>query len=258
MGVILVVSPEYLEKVLQESKKFSFGLQGYGTFRKAVNGVMRINASDYLGFAYVANSMPSIHSKEYNYMLDFLTCCDLMQSNKKFVFVVAEGVSSAYLKKLKMFTHLRFFQSKKFDYMSDLIINNNLFGSILLDNYEPYKLTAASEQRQRSYTGNPLKYVPVINEAAALCVSKVDKLDTLQHTLENDAAYQMYCTSKSAMAALREYMVMCSFDLDCSAVREKAQKSVDTLASDASAWCLASSLLKYIDDLYIGKQVKYE
>lgn len=247
MGVIFVVSPVYLEAVLTESKKYSFDLQGYGTFRRAVKGLVTLNAADCLGFAFVGESLPKKGSSEYKEMLDFYNRCNMMGASKKVV-LIANSMPQGCLKVFRQFSNLRFVAAGSFDFMTDTLINKNLFGSILLDNYEPYALKKHAPERKREFVCDTLKYSPVVNAATTDCIRPFEKLETLQLTLENDPVYQGYRRTGSSMLAMRKYFITKSFTDDCTSELSAAQQSVEMLRGDVPAWCLAMCMLKMIKE----------
>lgn len=248
MGVVFVVSPVYLEAIFMESKKYQFDFQGYGTFRKASSGLMTVNAADCLGFAFVGVSLPAKGTEEYKAMLDFFSRCNMMRASKKVVLIVQNGIPSSYVKVFKKLSFLRFAVVDRFEFMSDVLINRNLFGSILLDNYKPYQFGRHKQERRREFSCNTLTYKPLVNGASTACIDPFERLESLSLTLENDAVYQSYRKSGSAMVALRRYFITRDFKEDCSKELNDAEASVESLRQDTTAWCLAKSLLRIIEE----------
>lgn len=188
METIFVVSPEYLSAVFAESKKYDFQLQGYGSFRSAVKGIVRVNAQDLLGIAFLGETLPRTGSGEYANMLECFRMCDLMQSDKKAVLIVRSGVAGA-AKDLKQFRNVRVYEVSGYDVVSDTLINRSLFGSILLDSYEPYRIKKEKTGSFGQVLNPKLECRPVVGEQLLSCISEVDVLDTLKHTVEYDNVY---------------------------------------------------------------------
>lgn len=252
MSVVFVVSPSYLEATFVESKKYNFDFQGYGSFHRAISGVVTLNALDCLGFAYVGVSLPEKGSEEYKDMLLFFKRCDRMTAGKKVVLIVLEGITSAQAKILKTFSHLRFVTPNKFDCVTDSLLNRNLFGSLLLDNYAPYEFGKGRSTGKRDFCSASLSFCPVVNQTVVDCLNPVERLTTLQLTLEHDAVLRGYVRSKSSMEHLRRYLIIKMFmgdGADRDVLAEKralAQKCVDELKSDPKAWCMANYVLQMI------------
>lgn len=212
MKTIVVISPCYLEAVFKEAEKYSFTIQGYGNFGLAQKGIIYTNASDVLGFVYLGNSLPA-DEVERKAMLGFLKSINLMEMSKKFLFIVHDSPDfSGY--NLKKYKHLRFARVCGFDYVTDALLNKSLFGSILLDNYEPYVF--GHREFPAGYTGNNsvLEYCPVVPGILFEMLDVVHNLGNVDDTISNDIILQRY-KGDSLVTSVRKLVIAkrCSWDL---------------------------------------------
>lgn len=247
MGTIFVVSPDYMDALYKESKSYSFDLQGYGSFKEANAGILRTNVSDILGFVILAEELPSEGSLEYQHLLTFIRRCNSLKSNRKFVIASSATISSKLLKLLKSQKNLRVFISSRFDSVTDVVINKNVFGSILLDNYNPYSFKNKEEENWKDYGSPSLRFLPIVNSASTACISKVDKLDTFERTLENDKVFRELSQAKSEMLHFRKYFIAKEFFDDVTSYEKKAEEVLNSMQDDYASWCLCASLKKFID-----------
>ena len=223
---IVVISPCYLEAVFKEAEKYSFVIQGYGNFKLAQKGIVYTNASDVLGFAYLGNSLPSDGTEKKAFQ-GFLGYINLMEMNKKFLSIVQDNSSlAAYA--LKKYKHLRFAELRGFDYVTDSLLNKSLFGSILLDNYEPYIFEDKNEYSGYVGSNVVLEYSPVVPGILFETLSTVHNLDTVEDTFSNDIILQRY-REDALVAGVRKLKKekKCSWDLQ--EWLEKAEKEIDLL-----------------------------
>lgn len=202
MGTIFVVSPQYLEIVLKESKRFSFNLQGYGSFALANEGLLRVNAVDIIGYAFVADAIPNIGSEEFNHMLEFLNLCNLM-GRKKFVLVTRTALHTKDANRIKRFSNLKFYVSNGYEYITDRIITTNVFGSLLMAVREPYRLKDEKEKPIGEYVCPIIHLVPPVSNFVLQCFNDIAVLSTPEQSKEYDEVYQNYVKAKSVLADLR-------------------------------------------------------
>lgn len=248
MDTIFVVSPCYLESAYKEALKYDFVMQGYGTFEAALHGILKVNAADIIGFAYLGRALPAKGSHERKAMISFLQICELMEADKKFVFAVDNGVSSNDFQFSK-FKQLRFFAAPHYDFMSDVVINQQVFGSLLLDNYTPYKFQNEKEDTI-PFVSPKLEYVPLFSDALIQCISNTEKLDTLERTLDLDSVYRRFKSEKSDLQYFRKYYVAKLFS-DYAALDECRGIIDDILTkyeTDPENWCALSALKRYVED----------
>lgn len=238
MGVIFVVSSDYLSAVMQEFKKYHFQLQGYGTFHMASQGILRTNTVDILGIAILADRLPVKGSAEFNDMLEFLYRCDLIGTNKKVLFLVKEDVGSI-LPNLQVLKHLRFYSAGKFDMVTDTLIQKNLFGSILLDCEDAYYFQEKPSIHLGNFTGETLSYVPILSKQLLSCIANFETLGSAKHTLEYDRYYTDFRKRKSNLALWRALYIKRCFGEEASYENSAIQTILEEeLHNSKSSWSL--------------------
>ena len=117
--VLFAVSPDYLEVMYKEVQKYNFLMQGYGTFEAASKGLLRVNASELLGFVYLVHRFPVINDA----FSEFLFRCNLLSSNKKFIIATLDS-SNLDTVKLKQYENLRFELLSISEVLTDIVINS--------------------------------------------------------------------------------------------------------------------------------------
>lgn len=237
---IFVISPMYLEVIIKEAKKFMFDLQGYGSFALAKDGILKVNACDLLGFAFVSDSVPKIGSEEYKSMMEFLNLCNLM-GNFKFTLVLRNSLSSKYVEKIKGFKNLSFYLANGFEYVTDSVIHSNVFGSLLMTSVDPYVLKAEEPIQPRNFECPTLKLNIPVSGYVLNCLLPISKLTSVSQTLEYDSVYQDYVRDNSILADLRKVMIQKEFAENCvnelSVLRSKLEVMVSS--GDVSPMYLA-------------------
>lgn len=247
MSTIFVISPNYLESIYHESKKYEFDLQGYGSFALAVKGLIKVNCSDLLGLAFVGLHLPPSRSKEFKSMIEFFDMVELMNANKKFV-IASDDTVTPWMKVFKRYKHIRFVKAPDYDFLSDVVINKHVFGSILLDNAEPYVFTV-KHVKSPSYETPHLEYVPLFPSTQVQCISKVDVLDTLERTRDNDEVYRRLKSENAYLQYFRLYYIAVLHG-DKTAVldtRNKIDAILDSIQNDTENWCNLLALKNYIE-----------
>lgn len=240
MKAVLVISPTYLTALHKESRKFSFAFYGFGSFSAACDGLLKINSGDLLGAAYVAEQMPAKGTHEYNHMENFLNLYDKLEDSKKFVVVLQEQAQglNAMIAGLR---HVRVFLNINEVEMTDTVINQKVFGSLLLDNTEPYNLTEEVSEK-RDEDNYLLRLIPVISNNYLMCLDDVVLLQDYQTTLENDIPYQEYTNAnQTLLAMLRAQKIARVFGLNDRHLNVQIEQRMATVA-DADLWCIYKTL----------------
>lgn len=247
MGTIFVVSPTYLEAIFEESKKYNFDLQGYGSFKLACDGIIKTNCSDIVGFAFVGTHLPYSKSKDFKFMLEFFSMINLFPSSKKFVIATDSGASS-WQKVFSKYSNIRFFAAQPYDFMSDIVINKSVFGSILLDASKPYELKPRKSE-PFDWVSPKLEYVPLFSDAQIQCASSVETLDTLERTLDNDAVYLRFKNDSAYLKSFRFYFIALKLH-DQDAIAQgllEVNSILEEQSNDTSTWCALIALKDYIE-----------
>lgn len=191
LKIIYVVSPDYLESIFQESEKYSFEIQGYGSFTAASKGLIYTNAADVLGFAYMTERFPLPGSSNYRAFMEFAKMCCLMDADKKFV-IVTKSFPKGAGKQLAELKALRFTVYVEKDLVTDITINRNLFGSILLDNYEPYCFKEEGSSIAGDYGCTVLKIPEVVPPYLFEVFEPIHLLGTEEDSISSDTVVMRY------------------------------------------------------------------
>lgn len=246
MRTVFVISPNYLEALYHESKDFKFGLQGYGSFAAACNGIMRLNPLDAVGFAYVGDDYPSLDSKEGAAMLQLFGILNDYPDRKKFLFVVRgsgkiaqalarkfPGVLVSYISEVESFT--------------DILFKRDVFGSLLMAEGTPYVFKRSEEAPLGKFVSPTMKFKPLISSRVLECLAEVQCLTSIEMTMEHDSILREYKrTNDSILQLLREYKIT----KECGGVFDR-KNHLETLiaeTTDETMWCNYNALLTAIEE----------
>ena len=213
MKTIFMISPDYLESAFNETEKFSFELQGYGNFVTACKRLPYVNFTDILGFVYLCNQPCTAGTKEYEVMLSFINLCNLSNTNKKFL-IVSKSNLNDLIPVLREYKNIRFSVLPNIEFITDKIFNKDIFGSILLDNYEPYVFHEEKPVSLGAYSSPSLGFRGVVPAALFDVENKVYVLENLNDTLENDVILSKYEGNK-IIQKLREIVILKTMGEDC-------------------------------------------
>lgn len=243
MKTIFIVSPDHLESIFQESTKYSFDIQGYGNCALAVKKLKYVNASNLLGFAYVADKLPVAGTSDYQDLDNFMKLSNLMSNGTKFVMITKEP-NDGIAKIAKKYRNLEVFIHKVEAQLTDVDINKNLFGSILLANYEPYKFEEEKKPQIKDFEIPTLKFTPVIQGLLFDLFSAVHTGTELEVTMENDPLMRQY--KGSLFGDIRRVVIMKEHRMDYSAELEKINKEIEKL--DGKTMGIFMSLLEQLEE----------
>lgn len=237
MRSILVISPNYLHAVYNEIDKYSFHLQGYGSFKAACNGLIRINSSEIVGVAYLAEKLPDIDTEEHQYAEQFLNLYDLLGEKKIILFVCDDGIQSLS-KTIQKLKNVEVFCAPIDGVVTDTVINKVMIGNLLLSISEPYKLKEESHQKLDSSSDFLLRYTPTIDSFVLDCLKPIDKLSDPQKTLENDAVYHMYVDAGNSLFSLiRKKKINDAFCIQDARLNNMIEGMLNNVQDD-ELWCI--------------------
>lgn len=202
MKSIFMISPDFLEVSYKEALKYDFTLQGYGNFVDGKNGLLKINRQDLLGFVYFATSLP----ENLEELMDFLHYCDLMGNNSMFLFALlnTKGLSAINLTE---FSNLCFAYLGIEEVVTDKVLNRDIFGTILLQNYEPYTFEEEKSEVPSVFSVERLQYRPIFSNYVLQCLSKVNLSDSFEKTVAYDEVYQNYSKDNELLAEIRKFYI---------------------------------------------------
>lgn len=244
MGIIFVVSPDYLEALYKEASKYKFGLQGYGNFKQACSGIYKTNPLDVIGYAIVSEALPELKSSEGKSLLKLLTFINDFETPKNLIFATNGhlGVINALARK---FPRINISYVVEKDAMTDIVINRDIFGSLLLGVHNPYIFEKENGLRLGNFTSPVLQYKPLFSPYVLQCLDNVSKLETIQHTIEVDLPYQEYVKSADEIMQLfRKWKIYSSFSEDF-ADKEKLRALVSNV-TNTTLWCTYKALEKIL------------
>ena len=197
-----MISPDFLEVSYKEALKYDFTLQGYGNFVDGKNGLLKINRQDLLGFVYFATSLP----ENLEELMDFLHYCDLMRNNSMFLFALlnTKGLSAINLTE---FSNLCFAYLGIEEVVTDKVLNRDIFGTILLQNYEPYTFEEEKSEVPSVFSVERLQYRPIFSNYVLQCLSKVNLSDSFEKTVAYDEVYRNYSKDNELLAEIRKFYI---------------------------------------------------
>ena len=221
MKIIIVISPNYLEAVYKDSQKYSFVIQGYGNFAAARVGIMYTNASDILGCIYLGSSFPT----KLDDALAFFNSLNLMCKPLKVILASQDKIALTH-SQLEKFNNLKFSKLDELEFVTDITINRELFGNILLDNYEPYILKNDSTEKAEVHSDLGLQCKPVIPDILYETVEKVYYMDELQDTYLTDVILNKY-KGNDLMQGLRKLVILLRQGYDVSEIVSEIEEIID-------------------------------
>lgn len=227
LKTVFMISPDYLESAFTETEKFSFELQGYGNFVTACKRLPYVNFTDVLGFVYLCNHPCLAGSKEYDAMLDFFRLCNLSGTSKKFLIVSKDNLNDL-IPVLKKYNNIRFSILSSIEFITDKVFNKDIFGSILLDNYEPYIFRDEKPVSLGDYSIPALGFQSVIPAALFDVEEKVYVLENLSDTLENDVILSKYEGNK-IIQKLREIVILKTMGMEYEKAADDFRKLIEKL-----------------------------
>lgn len=240
MDVIFAISPDYLEPLYSEAKKYDFCLQGYGAAISAKKGLLKTNIADILGFIYVAEELLD----EPEELISFLDTINMLSrgNKRKIIFAIQHSKGLSMILHKANLNNLDVVLLNNFEVVTDTVINKQLYGSILLDNFEPYELIKTKKET-KGLQSKVLQYRPLFSDYVLRCLSSVDKALTFEDTCENDTILQEYYEDKSDLAKIREAKIKKMFGLDFD-----RQEILDILEKrkEAEEYCMVRALVSKI------------
>ena len=206
MGSIFMISPDYLEVCYNEIKKYECTLQGYGNFESGLRGLLKTNVSDILGYVFLSQALP----KDREIFHEFLYRCNLCGGDKKFLIALLDTTGLSEIN-FSLYPNLRFGYIAITEVITNVTINRDIFGSILLDNFEPYKFTDTEQAIPDLQKNYRLQYKPLFSSYILDCLQRVHLMDTLDETLLGDKVLYKYKKDNSILAAFREHYIKTYF-----------------------------------------------
>ena len=138
--------------------------------------------------------------------MDFLHYCDLMGNNSMFLFALlnTKGLSAINLTE---FSNLCFAYLGIEEVVTDKVLNRDIFGTILLQNYEPYTFEEEKSEVPSVFSVERLQYRPIFSNYVLQCLSKVNLSDSFEKTVAYDEVYRNYSKDNELLAEIRKFYI---------------------------------------------------
>lgn len=245
MQTVIVISPEYLTGIYKEAKKYSFVIQGYGSFANAINGLHKVPAKDLLGVACLLYTIPQVGSKEYEAFNELLHLITLYEDEKRFV-VITQTSSVKFRNEIKGIHGADIVLFDEEEEITDITINQKIFGTVLKKTREPYIFEKKKVLGEESSNVDfwKLKLDTVLSEDELQLMSPIAMLDDAQQTVLNDRACARFRDNKNRLLlAVRQYEILKLFKEDVSVIRAEINMLLEKEDVDTILWCIIRCLL---------------
>ena len=183
-----VVSPEYLMPIVEQSKDYSFKVKGFSDCTRAYNNLAGTNQANILGYILVYEEVPDNSTD----LVEFINFVNLIGTKDTIVLVAFRDTDG--FEQLMYFLELdniTFMYYNDFEVLTDLVIRRNLFGSILVRKFRPYRDIDEPLNLVTTYNQNS-NIVPVLPKDILVILSPIIKYDSSQHTIDNDVVVESY------------------------------------------------------------------
>ena len=178
-----VVSPDYLLPLVEESKDYSFKVKGFSDCTRAYNNLITTNQSSILGYVLLYEEIPD----DCTDIVEFINFLNVIGDKKTTVlFSVKNSDGFDQLLEYLEVDNIDFIYYVDFEVLTDLVIRRNLFGSILIKKFRPYKDIIKPLNMVTTYNDNK-NLTPVLPSDILMILSPIIKFDTCQHTIDNDS-----------------------------------------------------------------------
>lgn len=245
MKTIVIISPDYLTAVYEESKKYSFVIQGYGSFKQAINGLLKVNDSELMGVGYIGYTLPLIDSNERRDMESFLQMCNLFENRKRMVFIT-QTVATELNLLAKKYENVELVKYDNESEITDLLINQSLFGTIMYATMIPYKLNPIKEDNfEYEITELRKGRSAIFDYDCEQLLKKIEKMTTVEETLENDKVFLYYSENKNKLfQTVRKYQVLKLFGKLNIVAQKNLEELVNSTVKNPEQWCFLKTLIE--------------
>ena len=91
--------------------------------------------------------------------------------------------------------------------VTDKVLNRDIFGTILLQNYEPYTFAEEDSVVPSVFNVERLQYRPIFSNYVLQCLSKVNISDSFEKTVAYDEVYRNYSKDNELLAEIRKFYI---------------------------------------------------
>lgn len=241
MGTIFTISKKYLSSLLEESEKFSFKLQGYSNFSDALIGIIKVNIVDLQGFIYLDDKAET-NLEDFKKFI--LLCNNICQYKPlKFIIALKDGQGIVEIVKGLKVQNLKMRLVDEFAEITDTLINNRLYASILSDNKNPYLIDGEKEENSLILGNtNFIKYQSLFSSNTLSILDKPAKMENKELTKRQDLLYQSYLKLDSILAMLREIQIDTMFGETDHKKEENVMININKI-NDSWKYCEYTALL---------------
>lgn len=183
-----VVSPDYLMPIVEQSKDYSFKIKGFSDCTRAYRNLSATNQSSILGYILVYEEVPD----DATDLVEFINFINLIGTKETLVLISIKNVDGFdQLMSYFELDNITFMSYNEFEVLTDLVIRRNLFGSILIRKFKPYKDLDEPFNFVTTYNSNK-NLVPVLPKDILTILSPIIKFDTSVNTIKNDVVCNSY------------------------------------------------------------------
>ena len=180
---IYLVTPDYMLAIIEESKDYSFSIKAYSDEEMAYKNLAFTNQTSILGYLLVYEELP----EDLTDLIIFINFLNLIGSKDTVVLLAVNdpsGLEDYLLPNLKT-NNINFMYFTEYEIMTDLVIRHNLFGSIIINKFDPYIENVNIPNFVTSFNSNK-NLVPVLPNDILLIFNPIYKLDTIEVTIKHD------------------------------------------------------------------------
>lgn len=133
---VYVVSPDYLQPLCEQAMDFSFDFKGYSSLKSAMSNLKFTNMSSILGVAIVFYELPP----DLGELVDFINALNRSADGLPVVLVAQCSTVDGFnvILDAAQTNHLKFYSLYDFEDMLDVVIKQSIYGTIVLENFDPY------------------------------------------------------------------------------------------------------------------------
>lgn len=252
MKIVYTLSPNYLDSIYKEAKKYKFRIQGYTDIERAIKGLTRTNVSDILGFTYVADELPDDMSglKKLLHLMNLV--CEtkpltvffalLDYTNFKKISVKGKTLAESY-------PNLKISMLPNLEDITDDIINRRIFGPILLDNYHAYYIEGISDDSEDALTREMfyvprLEYKPIVPDKYLDIFELPELMENAERTLSFDR-YYLENKDDENLEFLRRLQIQKAFGQN---VNDELKSFIENLSriNNSEVFCHLSAIANYL------------
>ena len=244
MKILYVISPDYLDAVIKQTKDYTFAIQGYRNFIEASEALHTQNIKDILGFLYISDRMPEYFTDAY----DFIDRCGIMTGKDKTFLIVCKDSKDIkdfldYIESCELTLKI----ISGYEVLTDVIIRNSV-STILMSQIKPYverePIADIIEDDETSLS--PTLHFEQILEPNVLDITMpVLKMATLDETIRYDNIILKYKYEDEITYALRLAYIKANFG-----IFQSIKGQLDKVKSNNYYYCILKCIENTINNTY--------